>query len=268
MSLLLENEVDPEQVCAEMSRLLGVEVARPVHARRGPACPRRMLPLPVGDGSPSRRFRERPLTFEAQRVLSHAYREAQHMRHHSAEPEHLLLGLLAADAGGVVETLAELGLREDEVRALVGRTARYDDRQPSEPSLPSPATWHAVYAAQDAARRLGDDYVGAEHLALGLVAALEDESSAGGVPEILARLGVEPFALREAMEQSLRGAPPHRRPPRFQHSQTWRYAVGALGSLAELSAEPLEPWGGEGWELVTVVGAPDDVRGIFKERMV
>jgi ATP-dependent Clp protease ATP-binding subunit ClpC len=62
----------------------------------------------------------------------------------------------------------------------------------------TPPARQAVVLAQDEARGLGHDYVGTEHLLLGLV-----REEAGGAARVLASLGVTPDAVREQVVEIL-----------------------------------------------------------------
>jgi hypothetical protein len=60
----------------------------------------------------------------------------------------------------------------------------------------------------------------------------------------------------------LSGQPTDPQTPRARRRPVWHYRVEALGALE--TAGELEVLGAEGWELVTVVGDPGALRGIFK----
>jgi ATP-dependent Clp protease ATP-binding subunit ClpC len=62
----------------------------------------------------------------------------------------------------------------------------------------TPPARQAVVLAQHEARGLGHDYVGTEHLLLGLV-----REEAGGAARVLASLGVTPDAVREQVVEML-----------------------------------------------------------------
>jgi len=112
-------------------------------------------------------------TEEVRQVLSRARSEAAQLRHDYVGTEHLLLGLIADSAGVGVAVLSDLGLQTDELRRAIegivpkGKSAAVSG---GDPSLPyTSRTKKVLELSMTAARNLGDDYVGAEHLLLGLI---------------------------------------------------------------------------------------------------
>ena len=81
-------------------------------------------PIPAEElGRPGRRGR-RPFAPDARKVLELAVREAISLKHGWIGTEHLLLGLMRLDRGPAADALAELGLRQREVRAAVVEALR------------------------------------------------------------------------------------------------------------------------------------------------
>ena len=99
------------------------------------------------------------------------------------------------------------------------------------PDLTGPA-WRAVATALETAIELGHNYLGCEHLALGLAA--ETDSVAG---RVLRDLGADPAAARKALTSVLAAMPPAGRPiPRPGRKSSARSAqagrAGGAGSIA------------------------------------
>jgi hypothetical protein len=105
---------------------------------------------------------------------------------------------------------------------------------------------------------LSHNYIGTEHILLGLVREGE-----GVGMRILADLGVEGERLREATLAMLaEEVPPPRR--RGWRQRGWEYHVVPVGAADGLTEELLAPLGAARWELVAIVGAPGELRAVFK----
>jgi Clp amino terminal domain, pathogenicity island component len=138
-------------------------------------------------------------TRRAREVVVLAQREARALGHDYVGTEHLLLGLLSLEEEPAGRALAELGLRREAVRReivrTVGRGAAGDNRR-----LPfTPRAKRALEGALREARALGHQYIGTEHVLLGLVR--EEEAVAA---RVLANLEAPAEAVRAALTAVLR----------------------------------------------------------------
>lgn len=137
-------------------------------------------------------------TQEARQSLTYAQDESQGFNHDTIGTEHLLLGLLRVDGGTAGTVLANLGVDPVKVRRAVEFIV---GRGPApvfgEIGL-TPRAVAVIELAVDEAGRLGHDYVGTEHLLLGIVA--EGEGIAGGVLE---SLGVDRPRVRAEVQRVL-----------------------------------------------------------------
>jgi len=128
--------------------------------------------------------RERLSVFErftdrARRVVVLAQEEARLLNHGSIGTEHLLLGIVHEGQGVAARTLESLDIRLASVRHAVEREAT---RGASPPVGAPQFTPRAKQALEDALReslQLGHNYIGTEHLLLGLLR--NDQSSASTV---------------------------------------------------------------------------------------
>jgi ATP-dependent Clp protease ATP-binding subunit ClpA len=144
-----------------------------------------------------------------------AFEEARRLGHDSLGDEDLLLGILRADEGIAVEALSSLGVTLEEARdecegmlsdalSSIGislEDVRREAGEAFEMSLPddrkipySPRAKNALVGARKEMRRLGDDYLGTEHVLLGILSNEE-----GTAVRLLARLGVLPETLKERL---------------------------------------------------------------------
>jgi ATP-dependent Clp protease ATP-binding subunit ClpC len=144
-------------------------------------------------------------TLRARRVLFYARSEVSQLGSRAIEPEHILLGVLDEGNGLGSRILAQTGdalddFRSDIVRRLTGR-----EKVPGSDEIPFSASCERAlqYAAEEADRLL-HNYVGTEHLLLGL---LREERSVAA--EVLAARGLRIEAVREAIvELRSRGEQP------------------------------------------------------------
>jgi ATP-dependent Clp protease ATP-binding subunit ClpC len=113
--------------------------------------------------------------------LSLAQEEAQRLRHNYIGTEHLLLGLVCEREGVAGKVLIGLGVDLEKVRQAVEDTAgRGDHIVLGEIGL-TPHARTVIELAVDEARLLNHDYIGTEHLLLGLLR--EGEGRGSGVLE-------------------------------------------------------------------------------------
>jgi ATP-dependent Clp protease ATP-binding subunit ClpC len=98
--------------------------------------------------------------------------ESRALGHDHIGTEHLLLGLLREQEGLAARVLAGLGITSDEIRALVLRVVGRGDEPAATSQIPfTPHAKHALELALREALSLGHNYVGTEHLLLGLAHA-------------------------------------------------------------------------------------------------
>lgn len=122
-------------------------------------------------------------TKQARKVLTYAQEEAQRFQSHFIGTEHLLLGLLREPEDIAVKVLANLGVELKQVRSAVEFIISQEARIVlSEICLTSRAK-KAIELAIDEARHLNHDFIGTEHLLLGLIR--EGEGIVAGVLESL-----------------------------------------------------------------------------------
>ena len=122
-------------------------------------------------------------TDRARMVLTLAQDEAQRFNHNYIGTEHILLGLLRVQDAVAARVLENMNVELPKVRTAVEFIIGRGDRPVvGEVGLTSSAK-RVIELAIDEARRLGHNYIGTEHLLLGLVR--EGEGIAAGVLESL-----------------------------------------------------------------------------------
>lgn len=138
-------------------------------------------------------------TQKAQKVLMLAQEEARRLSHPYVGTEHILLGLIREGEGVAAKALAGLGVDAEKVRELVEKSIGKGEGAMQEMSL-TPRVKKVLELSVDEARRMGTNYVGTEHILLGLIREGE-----GVAAQVLGALGVEQEKVRQLVISMLGG---------------------------------------------------------------
>jgi FolB domain-containing protein len=141
----------------------------------------------------SERFTER-----ACKVVVLAQEEARHFNHNYIGTEHLLLGLLREDEGVAARALGSLNVTLDEVREQVESIVGYGEEGTGGQAPFTPRSKKVLELALREALQLGHNYIGTEHILLGLV-----RESEGVAARVLSNLGVDPDKVRREVVRML-----------------------------------------------------------------
>ena len=120
---------------------------------------------------------------KARRVLSLAQEEAQRFNHTYIGTEHVLLGLVRETDGVAAKVLTNLGVELPKVRSAVEFIIGRGERAATGEIGLTPRAKKVIELAVDEARRLNHNYIGTEHLLIGLMR--EGEGVPAGVLESL-----------------------------------------------------------------------------------
>ncbi len=120
------------------------------------------------------RFTER-----ARKTVFYAQEEARKLGENYVSTEHLLLGLTREKDSTAARILDRMGLRLERIRAEIERQVTHGDGRLGENMQLAPRGKRVIDFAYDEARQLDNNYIGTEHLLLGLIR--EAEGLAGGV---------------------------------------------------------------------------------------
>src|SRR5207244_980790 len=130
----------------------------------------------------SNRFTER-----AQHGILIAQEEAKRLNHDYVGTEHILLGLIALGEGVAAQVLANLGVDLRRVRAEIEKIVGTGDNVMLLGEIPfTPRAKKVLELAVEEAQNMGHNYVGTEHLLLGLIR--EEE---GVAAQVLMNLGLK-----------------------------------------------------------------------------
>ncbi|MFL2627024.1 MAG: ATP-dependent Clp protease ATP-binding subunit [Dehalococcoidia bacterium] len=121
---------------------------------------------------------------KARKVLSLAQEEAQRFNHNYIGTEHILLGLVKESDGAAARILVSLSLELNKVRSAVEFIIGRGERRPTPGEIGlTPRAKKVIELAVDEARRLNQQFIGTEHLLIGIMR--EGEGVASGVLESL-----------------------------------------------------------------------------------
>src|SRR3990170_7357225 len=138
----------------------------------------------------------------ARRVLTLAQEEAQRFNHNYIGTEHILLGLVREGEGVAARVLANLGVELTKVRAAVEFIIGRGERPTTGEIGLTPRAKRVIELAVDEARRLNHNYIGTEHLLLGLLREGE-----GVAAVVLESLGVSLERVRGEVQRILAQSP-------------------------------------------------------------
>ncbi|MDN5332607.1 MAG: ATP-dependent Clp protease ATP-binding subunit ClpC [Tepidanaerobacteraceae bacterium] len=124
-------------------------------------------------------------TERAQKVIAYAQEEARRLNHNVVGTEHILLGLIREGEGVAAKALQNLGVELSKVREQVERLIGVGPFTVQGPIGYTPRAKRVLELALDESRRLKHNYVGTEHILLGLIREGE-----GVAAQVLTNLGV------------------------------------------------------------------------------
>jgi ATP-dependent Clp protease ATP-binding subunit ClpA len=139
-------------------------------------------------------------TDRARRVIVLAQEEARLLNHNYIGTEHLLLGLIHERPGVAAKALESLGISLEAVRSQVEEVIGQGQGGPSGQTPFTPRAKKVLELSLREALQLGHDYIGTEHLLLGLVREGE-----GVAAQVLVKLGADLSRVRQQVIQLLSG---------------------------------------------------------------
>ncbi|HHY13295.1 MAG TPA: ATP-dependent Clp protease ATP-binding subunit [Thermoanaerobacterales bacterium] len=125
-------------------------------------------------------------TERAQKVILLAQQEAKRLNHNLIGTEHILLGLIAEGEGIAAKVLVNMGIDINTVRKEVIKLLGKGEIVPKEFIGYTPRAKMVLELAYDEARRLSHNYIGTEHILLGLIREGE-----GVAAQVLMNIGAD-----------------------------------------------------------------------------
>ena len=139
-----------------------------------------------------------PFTERARKAIVLAQEEAQRLGNNYIGTEHLLLGIISEGESVAAKVLENLGIGlqkvRSEVEAIVGKGSKPSNQE----MVFTPRAKRVIELAFEEARNLAHNYIGTEHLLLGLV-----KEGEGVAARVLSNLGVDPSKIRAEITKLL-----------------------------------------------------------------
>ncbi len=148
-----------------------------------------------GAGTMFERFTDR-----ARRVVVLAQEEARLLNHDYIGTEHILLGLIHEQQGVAAKALESLGIRLEAVRSQVEGIIGQGQSAPTGHIPFTPRAKKVLELSLREALQLGHNYIGTEHLLLGLL-----REGQGVAAQVLVKLGADQARVRQQVIQLLSG---------------------------------------------------------------
>ncbi|HUJ05792.1 MAG TPA: ATP-dependent Clp protease ATP-binding subunit [Streptosporangiaceae bacterium] len=139
-------------------------------------------------------------TDRARRVVVLAQEEARMLNHNYIGTEHILLGLIHEGEGVAAKALESLGISLEAVRQQVEEIIGQGQQAPSGHIPFTPRAKKVLELSLREALQLGHNYIGTEHILLGLIREGE-----GVAAQVLVRLGADLNRVRQQVIQLLHG---------------------------------------------------------------
>src|ERR1041384_7506040 len=198
-------------------------------------------------------------TPRAQQVLALARKEADRFNHNYVGTEHLLLGLIKLGQGVAVNVLQKMGLDLETVRMEVEKQIGTGPETKMVGNIPyTPRVKKVLALAQKEAKQLNHNYVGTEHILLGLLREGE-----GAAARILKSLDVDIERCRNEILKEL--------DPNFTPSEGGvEEGEAPAGSKKELKTPALRMFGRDHTdlekknELAPVVGRKNEIERVIQ----
>ncbi len=188
-------------------------------------------------------------TERARKVILLAKEEAKRFNHDYIGTEHILLGLIREGEGVAAAVLQKLGLSPEKIRLEVEKLVQSGPSTMVSGEIPfTPKAKKVIELAMEEARSLGHNYIGTEHLLLGLIREGEGVAS-----QVLMNLGLDLNRVRNEVITLLGSSSPA--PAAGTASRTKTPALDAFGrDLTQLAREgKLDPVIGRKEEIERVI---------------
>ncbi|NNN00112.1 MAG: ATP-dependent Clp protease ATP-binding subunit [Candidatus Eremiobacteraeota bacterium] len=188
-----------------------------------------------------------PFTERARRSIVLAQEEAQRLGNNYIGTEHILLGIISEGESLAAKVLESLGVNlakvRQEVEAIVGRGGQSMQQE----MVFTPRAKRVIELAFEEARQLNHNYIGTEHLLLGLIREGE-----GVAARVLANLGVDPAKVR-VQTTSLLGSEGQTPVPKGKSKTPTLDTYGSY--LTQLARD---------WKLDPVIGRANEIERVIQ----
>jgi ATP-dependent Clp protease ATP-binding subunit ClpC len=184
----------------------------------------------------------------ARKVLARAQEEAQRLGHSYIDTEHILLGIVAEETGVAAKVLSNLGVPLNKVQAAVEFVVGKGERQTTGDISLAPRAKKVIELAVDEARHFSSNYIGTEHLLLGLLRGKDGVAS-----NVLDSLDITLEKAREEVNKVSRQQSAHARTTTRSSSRTPTLDQVGTDLTALARAGKLDPIIGRSKEIERVI---------------
>jgi ATP-dependent Clp protease ATP-binding subunit ClpC len=195
-------------------------------------------------------------TDRARRVVVLAQEEARMLNHNYIGTEHILLGLIHEGEGVAAKALESLGISLEGVRQQVEEIIGQGQQAPSGHIPFTPRAKKVLELSLREALQLGHNYIGTEHILLGLIREGE-----GVAAQVLVKLGADLNRVRQQVIQLLSG---------YQGKEPAAAGAGASGESAPSTSLVLDQFGrnltqaGREGKLDPVIGRDSEIERVMQ----
>ena len=188
------------------------------------------------------------LTERAQKVLAYAQEEAIQLKHSSIGTEHLLLGLVKENEGIAAKVLKLFNADEDRIREEIFKLVNVGTEMSTSMQY-TPRAKKVIEYSMDEARRLHHNFIGTEHMLLGLI-----RESEGVAATVLSNLDLNITKTRAAVIKML-GNPDMVQQKKTARKETGTPTLDGLArDLTQIAREDmLDPVIGRSKEITRVI---------------
>ena len=138
-------------------------------------------------------------TDRARKVMALARKEAQRFNHDFIGTEHILLGLIQEGSGVAANVLKNLGVEIEKIRREIEKNVQSGPSMVTMGQLPfTPRAKKVLELSMEEAQELGHNYIGTEHLLLGLI-----RENDGVAAQVLLDMSLKLEDVREAVLELL-----------------------------------------------------------------
>ncbi len=201
-------------------------------------------------------------TDRAKKVMNLARQEAQRFNHEYLGTEHVLLGLVQEGSGVAANVLKNMGIDLTKIRAEVEKLVKTGPSMVTMGQLPfTPRAKKVLELSMEEAQSLGHNYIGTEHLLLGLI-----KENEGIASRVLTNLGVKLEDVREEVLEFL-GADPTEDD---EDDGDEGPSEGAVGGHGKSKTPALDSFGRDLTELAregkldAVIGRQDEIERVIQ----
>src|SRR5689334_15208900 len=186
-------------------------------------------------------------TVKSQEALERAQRVAREASHQELTPLHLLAALLGEGDGTIAAVLQKLGVSRERLAQDLAEAMRALPRVQGGSMVVGDRLRLVLESAEAAAERLKDEYVSVEHL----LAALADPATGDAAARVLARSGVTPEAVLQALQHVRGGQRVTDDSPEDKYQALLRYGRDLTAAARQGKLDP-------------VIGRDDEIRRVIQ----